>query len=174
VHPNNAKLISYLITGAIVLLVLFFRMRGMARGRRLRLEWLWVTPAILLLASIALIVQAPPVGLDWAWLAVVLVVGGAIGWYRGRMMRITIDPQTHALNMQASPAAIMFLVALFVIRFALRAALQTQASTWRLSPALITDAFALFALGLFGVQRIEMALRARRLLSEARAGRAAA
>ena len=172
-HPQNAKLISYAVTAVIVVLVLFFRMRGMARGRRLRLEWLWVMPAIFLLASIASIVQAPPTGIDWAWLALALIVGGVIGWYRGRMMRITVDPETHALNMQASPAALIFLVALFAIRFGLRAALASEADAWRLNVAVISDAFVLFAFGLFGVQRLEMALRARRLLGEAKAAKAA-
>jgi hypothetical protein len=88
------------------------------------------------------------------------------------MMEITVDPQTHALNMRASPAAIIFLVALLLIRFGLRAALATESHAWGLKAALITDGFILFALGLLGVQRLEMALRARRLLGEARTARA--
>ena len=172
-HPANSQLLTYGVTAVVVVLVLALRMRGMTRGRRLRLEWLWVMPALFLLAAIGSIVQAPPTGVDWAWLALAVVIGGVIGWYRGRMMRITIDPQSHALNMQASPAAMIFLVALFAIRFGLRAVLQTQAASWRISPALITDVFVLFALGLFGVQRVEMALRARRLLGETRDAAAA-
>jgi hypothetical protein len=68
----------------------------------------------------------------------------------------------------------IFIVAILAIRFALRGLAMTQASSLHLSIAMITGAFMAFAVGLFGVQRVEMFLRASRLLSEARAARAAA
>lgn len=164
-NPSNAKLISYGISGVIIVLVLIWRMRGLQRGRRLRLEWLWVVPALLGLGAAASLAQAPPVGAEWFWMGLALGLGGVFGWYRGRMMQITVDAETHTLNTRASPAALIFLVALLLVRFGLRAALESESANWGLKVALISDGFILFALGLLGVQRLEMALRARRMLA---------
>ncbi|MEI9963756.1 MAG: hypothetical protein WDM92_02725 [Caulobacteraceae bacterium] len=127
-------------------------------------------PALVLAATVAAMAPSPPRGLDWAWLALALVVGSVLGWYRGRMMHIEVDPQTHALNTRASPAAVMFIIALVAIRYALRALAVGEAHAWHVSVALITDGFLVFALGLLGLQRVEMWLRATRLLAEARGG----
>jgi hypothetical protein len=40
-----------------------------------------------------------------------------------------------------------------------------EAQDWRLSPALVNDIFITFAAGLFVAQGVEMAIRARRLLT---------
>jgi hypothetical protein len=92
---------------------------------------------------------------------------------RGKLIPISIDPETHLLNTKPSPAAILFLLALFVIRFALKAVLQAEASTWHINAVLLTDGFVVLGVGLFAVSRIEMALRAWGLLRAARAAKAA-
>ena len=51
-----------------------------------------------------------------------LLIGAAVGWQRGKMMHIHVDPETHALNQKASPAAMFFLIALIVVRSGARAA----------------------------------------------------
>jgi hypothetical protein len=66
----------------------------------------------------------------------------------------------------------VFLVVLIVLRSVVRAGLAMEAGG-AITPALINDTFVVFALGLFGVQRIEMALRAQRLLQEHAAGASA-
>jgi membrane protein CcdC involved in cytochrome C biogenesis len=61
-----------------------------------------------------------------------------------------------------------FLIALIVIRSLARTVLGESGSV---SPAMLTDPLIAFALGMFTLTRLEMYLRARRLLEEAR-GRA--
>jgi hypothetical protein len=158
----------------IVALVLVFRMRRLSQGRRLRLEWLWVTPLIVVLAASAAVASAPPDVYGWGWLALAFVLGGALGWTRGRMMHIDVDPETHALNARASPIAIVFILALVLLRMGMRTLAFQEAGALKLDLRLITDLFAVFAVGLIGLQRLEMWLRGQRLLSEARAARAAA
>lgn len=171
--PIDPKLIPYLIAVPLALLFLFLRLRGMQQDRRLRLELLWVTPLLLLAFSGLAFAQAPPVGSDWIWLAAALALGGVLGWYRGRMMQISVDPETHAVNTRASAAAMYFIVAILVARFGLRFLAVGQAEAWHISVTLITNLFLVFAVGLLGVQRLEMFLRAQRLLTQARAARAA-
>jgi hypothetical protein len=172
VDHGNQKLISYAITGVVVAAVMFFRLRGLSRERRLRVEFMWILPVILLLGCAALFLQFPPHGMQWLWLAAIFAVGSGLGWWRGRLIPITVDPETHLLNTKPSPAALLFLLGLVVIRFALRGTLQAESASWRISPALITDGFMVFSVGLLAVSRLEMALRAWRLLNAARAAKA--
>ena len=124
---------------------------------------------ILILLASSLLWQFPPQGMEWLWIALVFAVGGAVGWQRGRMMTITVDPVTHDLNQQASPAAMILLVGLVVIRLGLRSVLTEEASVLHLTVNFITDAFVILGVGLLTVTRLEMFLRARKLLIEARA-----
>ena len=43
----------------LILLVLFIRLRRAGRDRRLRVEWLWVTPVLLLVVAGLMMTQAP-------------------------------------------------------------------------------------------------------------------
>lgn len=173
-HHGNQQMISYAITGVIVAIVFFFRFRSMNRERRLKLEYMWIFPAVMIAAMVALFLRFPPHGMDWVWLAVIFAIGASIGWLRGKLIPISIDPETHRLNTKPSPAALIFLLALFVIRFALKAILEAEAATWHLNAVLLTDGFVVLGVGLFSVSRIEMALRAWGLLRAARASRAVA
>ena len=172
-QPDQLRtVVPYVVGGLLFLVLMAWRLRRMSQTRPLKIEWLWVTPALLTALTVLSLIPQPPQGLGWVWLAGGLVVGGALGWYRGKMMHISVDPETHALNTKASPAAMIFIVALIAIRIALRGVAMTEASTLHLSVAVITGAFMTFAIGLFGVQRLEMAIRATRLLKEARAAKA--
>jgi hypothetical protein len=163
-QPQSA-FIGYVITAVVVSLVLFLRFRSMRRARPLKLGMLWLVPALYVLVTISVLYQSMPQGTQWLYVALALVIGGIVGWRRGALMRISVDPDTHALNQQASPAAMLFILAIIIIRQGLRA----EASQMGFNAAFLTDLLVVFALGLFSVTRLEMFLRARRLLAEARA-----
>ena len=172
VHPN--PWISYAITAVIVVVVLALRLRGMSRMRRLRLETLWVIPAIYCVFAGVMFYEYPPQGLGWLACGVALVAGAAIGWQRGKLMRIHVDPETHTLNQRASPAAMLFIIVLIAVRFGAREMLANGAGAGlHLSTILVTNALVALALGLFAATRLEMYLRAKRLLDEARVGKPA-
>jgi hypothetical protein len=158
--------IGYIATAIIVSLVLFLRFRSMRRARRLRLETLWIVPALYTLVTASVLYQTLPQGIQWLYVALALIVGGLVGWRRGAMMRINVDPETHTLNQQASPAAMLFILVIIIVRQGLR----TEASGLGLNAAFLADLAVVFALGMFSMMRLEMFLRARRMLAEARAG----
>jgi peptidoglycan/LPS O-acetylase OafA/YrhL len=164
---SQQNLYSTLIPLVIIGIVLFFRFRAMGKMRPLKLERLWIVPAIYLVITALMLVQKAPQGLGWLWAALSLAAGAALGWQRGRAMRITVDPETHALNQVSSPLALMLIVVLIAIRSLLRGA----ASYEGIDPLLITDCLVLFALGLLSMTRLEMYLRGSRLLDKARATR---
>ena len=163
--------LQYIIGGAVVLAMMAFRMSRMTRQRRLRVEQLWIVPAIFMVIAAIVMVATPPALSDAPWLIGAAVFGGVVGWYRGKTMRITVDPETHALNQAASPTAIIFILVIFAIRYAVRYGLSEEAEAWRISVNLLTDAPLLFIVGMFTLTRVEMYIRAQRLLREARAAK---
>jgi membrane protein CcdC involved in cytochrome C biogenesis len=164
-HPAQQSWVGYAITIAIVIVVMALRMRRMGQMRPLKLETLWIVPALYLAVAALMFWQLPPRG----WVAIAsaagLVLGAAVGWQRGKMMHIHVEPETHALNQKASPAAMFFLIGLIVVRSGARAVLGESGG---ISPAMLTDPLIAFALGMFTLTRIEMYLRAKRLLDEVR------
>lgn len=170
-HPQ--QWISYVVTAAIVAFVLAIRMRRLSRARRLRIEWLWVLPAIYAVIACGMFYEFPPVGVQWLFCGAALLLGAALGWQRGRMMHIEVDPDTHEINQRASAGALILIVALVAVRFGARS-LAEGAGPLHLNALVLTDMLVAMALGLFTAQRIEMYLRARGLLEVARRGPPAA
>ena len=162
VHQAQGWL-GYVIPVAIFAIVITLRLRSMGKMRPLKLERLWVVPALYLVVAALMFFQLPPTG----WIAVAtaagLLIGAAVGWQRGKMMHIHVDPQTHDLNQKASPAAMFFLIGLIVVRAGARSVLGQETNV---SPAMLTDPLIAFALGMFSLTRLEMYLRAKRLLEE--------
>jgi membrane protein CcdC involved in cytochrome C biogenesis len=165
VHPVHQTWVSYAITIGIIVIVMALRLRRAGQMRPHKLGSLWVVPVLYLAVAAIMFAQLPPTG--WVTIAcgVALLIGAAVGWQRGKMMHIHVDPETHALNQKASPAAMLFLVALIVVRMLARGMMGAEGAV---SPAMLTDPLIAFALGMFTLQRVEMYLRARRLLDEAR------
>jgi hypothetical protein len=159
--PSN--LMSLILPVVVIGVVLLIRMRRMKMVRPLNLATLWIIPAVFLGIAGLTLWQSPPHRLEWLWLAISLALGVGLGWQRGRLMKIWVDSESGNLMSQGSGWALVFLFGLIVIRMALRAGLLMEAKAGAISPALINSLFVVFALGLFGTQRAEMALRALRL-----------
>jgi hypothetical protein len=108
----------------------------------------------------------PPGLTGWSLLAAGVLVGAVLGWHRGKLIRIERDPATGALSQQASPLAMLLLLALVVLKLGARAIFGDSATAHPGSGAmLLTDAFIGFALGLLSATRLELYLRARRILA---------
>lgn len=159
-----------LIGIGIALVVILLRNRA---PRTLKPEQMWIMPLILIAlisfgiwgSSMAPDAPHTPFGVDaWGILALGLVLGCIAGWWRGKTVTIEKEPDG-TLKAQASPIGLILVVLLLVSRTALRPWLESHASGWHLNALAISDAFLLFALGLVVVQRIEMYLRARRVLA---------
>lgn len=168
-HQQPSQWIGIAISLAVVAVILFIRLRRMRRTRSLKLGQLWIVPVLYGAVAAYLFRLFPPQGLAWVYCAVALAFGCLLGWYRGKMMQIGIDPVSHALDQKASPAAMLFIVLILAIRMGARAAM-TEMGTGHAGVIMSTDLLVAFALGFLSVQRLEMFLRARRLLAAARAG----
>lgn len=170
-NETLARLLPLLIPLVVIALV----MRRAARGRKVRVERLWIAPAIALIgAGVLLYFQPPTDGLSLAVYAGVIVLGGALGWYRGAFTRLSVDAETHEVTSKASAAGVALILGAFVVRSGVREFMGEQSSALHVSAALITDAFVLFAVAMVIVQRVEIWLRCERLLKQARADKAVA
>ena len=168
----SPQVLGPLIGRAIALPLIFLRNR---KPRTITPQRMWIMPAIIVpLMGFALWGPSmdptmPHVafdGLAWAILAVGLILGGAFGWWRGKMT--TIEKHTDGtLKAQASPIGLILIVAVMLGRRALSAFLEPHAAEWGLNALAITDAFLLFVVGMIVVQRVEMFIRARRIQSGA-------
>lgn len=165
---QSPPLISYAIAAVVFAAMLFLRLRRMRGTRPLKIGTMWIVPVVFLPLAGMTLVQAPPHGLGWLAIAGALAAGSLIGWHRGRAMRITVDPDTHSLSQSASPLAIILLLVIIAIRMTIRSVAELEHVS-QSTLMLITDCLVVLALGLFSVQRIEMFLRAQRLLRDARA-----
>ena len=118
----------------------------MGKMRPLKLETLWVVPVIYLAVAALMFFATAADGLGRHRLVVGLLIGAAVGWQRGKMMHIHVDPETHALNQKASPTAMFFLIALIAGEDAGARLAWAESGV---SPAMLTDPLIAFALGMF-------------------------
>jgi hypothetical protein len=161
-----------LITVAILALVLW---RRNSRPRRLRIELLWIRP-VLFAVIVGATLSATPFPFDPASLAIMalaLAVGAALGWQRGRFMYIDVHPETHDVTSRVSPVGMIFILAVLALRLLLRDATLESRLALGIPAAAITDGLILLLGAMIVAQSLEMWLRARRLLEEARAAKAA-
>ncbi len=104
--------ISYILPIVVITSSWRCGMRRMRNLRPLRLETLWIVPVLYGAVVTMLFVTHPPTVVGWALAVVALLAGGALGWQRGKLMEIHVDPETHALGQKASLAGMLFLVGL--------------------------------------------------------------
>ena len=151
-----------------VLLIVFAGVRLLRAGnvRPLKLKNLWMVPTLYLAVAIVMFIQLPPDGMVWLACALAVAIGAAIGWQRGRMLHISVDPRTHVLNQKASPALMLLLVALIAVRLVSRTLLLNDAT---ISPAMLTDPLLALLFAMLSAQRLEIYSRGKRLLEDARA-----
>lgn len=164
----DPKLLQAILPVVAIVIVMAFRFRSMNKVRPLNPTTLWVAPAILVALAAVTLVAAPLSAMGLSIGAVALIIGGLIGWQRGKLIRIDRDPATGKLTQQTSPAALILLVGIIALRYALRNYFDlTPGADGKMSAQalLITDALLLFAVGLVVMTRIEMMIRARRLTS---------
>lgn len=162
-QPNP---LSYLIPILVILPFLYLRLRRTMKPTPLKLNRLWIRPAIFLAAGVSVLVVSPPPAHDWFWFALAALLGCMLGWQWGKVMAIHVDPETGTLMTRGSQAALIMMVLLLAVRMGLRTGARLESATWHLDAVVITDASIIFTACLFGLRGLEMFLRARRVLAE--------
>lgn len=164
--PPNAPAWTGLIPLAAVALVILRN----ARARRLRIEAMWIAPVVVIaLIALSLTAEGMPTPLGLALDVAGLALGAGLGWWRARFTHITVDPVTHELTSRASPIGMLVILVVFAVRLGVRSFAQQNGTTLGAWAIAIPDALLMMSVGLVCAGRIEIFLRATRLLSQARA-----
>jgi hypothetical protein len=163
-------LIGYVIMAVVLVVVLGLRMRSVGRERPMKVGRLWIIPLIYALAGGAVIAATPPTRpVEWAACAAALAIGAGLGWQRGRLTHISVDPASEEVKMKQSLTGFLFILVVVALKTSMRSIAGAGGTTlFHMSPQALTDILVALMVGLLAVQRIEMFLRARRLLAEAR------
>jgi hypothetical protein len=163
---NTASPLNTLLPMIILFGFLLLRMRSMAGVRPMRLQWLWIRPAIVTLLAALVVYTAPPHGILQALiLAITLAAGALLGWHQAKLMAITVDADTGTLQVKASVWALASFFAVVLLRVGLRSWLTGTDSPLHAYVNLVTDCFLVFIVGFYSARAIEMFLRGRALLA---------
>ena len=160
VHQVQAGWQQYAVMLVVFVVVLALRGRSLMRVRPLKPERLWVVPILYLVIVGVLFLRLPPSPVGWLVCAGALLLGAAAGWQRGKTMAIHVDPATGKLMQRGS----IWAVAIIAMLVAVKTVAQTEGQALHFDVNMIVDGLAAFSLGLFAAQRVEMYLRAKRLL----------
>jgi hypothetical protein len=166
VHQPGGNWIATLLPFVVIAIVVALRFRSMNRERPLNVGTLWIVPVVYLLLIGSMLIALPPTASGWTVILAGLAIGAALGWHRGKLIRIERNPETGELRQKASPLAMLLLLGLVVLKLGARTIFGDSAAAHPGSSAmLLTDAFIGFALGLLSATRVEIYLRARRLMA---------
>jgi hypothetical protein len=155
-----------LIPIIIVFAVVLLRMRKMSGVRPLRLESLWIRPAIVAAIAALFVYYTPPQSvLQGLMLLAALAFGAPLGWHQGKLMAITVNPESGTLQVKASVLALASFFGLILLRMALRPYLTGTTSPVHAYVGVVTDGFILFFVGFSCARATEMFIRGRALLA---------
>jgi hypothetical protein len=164
-HAQGGNWLTAVLPFVVIAVVLAFRFRSMSNERPLNLGTLWVVPVVYLGLMASMLLALPPNPAGWAVMTAGLAAGAVLGWQRGKLIRIEHNADTGQLSQRASPLAMILLFGLVVLKLGAREIFGDSAAAHPGSGAmLLTDAFIGFALGLLSATRLELYLRARRIL----------
>lgn len=161
----DPKLLQTYLPIFIIAVVFAFRFRNLRKPRPYKPGWQWVMPLLMVLLFGFLLVTMPPTPLGWALLCSGLALGAFVGMKRGQLMHFERDPVGGGLLIRQSPAALIFLFAIIVLRRAATVGsggAPVADAAGHLPPAamLATDAAIGFALGMLVLMRWTMHQRA--------------
>jgi hypothetical protein len=166
---------TYLITFAVIALFMGFRIWRGSQARKLKVERMWIRPAIVLVV-LGLSVASQPPTLDVITvvvLAILIAAGFALGMLRGRMVRVSIDPATHDLTSKQSPWGTLIFLAVMVVRTGARFVLRGEQEIAGMPVTDIIDGLTLFYAGNVVGLQVDVWMRANKLLKDAIAAKAA-
>jgi len=163
---NPQSPLATLIPMAVVFLLVIVRMRRMTGVKPMRLQMLWIRPALVSVIAALVIYSAPPHSMLQGLVLLGAVAGGAaLGWHQAKLMEISVNSETNALQVKASVVAMVVFFGLIILRLGLRQWLTGETSPVHAYVNVVTDGFILFIVGFYIARAVEMFLRGRALLA---------
>jgi len=163
---SDGSITSYLLPMGVAVVVIVLRNM---RPRRLRIERLWVLPAIYMVMLVGALTEAPPpiTPISIGLLILGFAIGAALGWQRARFTQIHIHPETHDLSSRASPIGIVFIFAILLLRFGARDFLASHPDFLHVPIVAVGEALLVMVVATLTAQRLEIWRRASQMLAAA-------
>ena len=165
----DRSILMTLLPIAVLGIVLALRIRSMSKERPLNLRRMWVLPALLVAIAAMTFTALPPDGRTLAWAALALIIGAALGWYRGKTIAIHHDPATGQLTQKPSMLGLLLVGAIIALKFGAKTYLGIDPAHQGSSPdpaaTMFTDILLAFAIGLLSATQAELTIRARRMMA---------
>ena len=152
----------------VIGVVFAFRFRNLSKPKPFQPGQLWIAPLLLIAVFVLLVVSLPPSAMGWLVIALGIMMGAAIGWKRGHLMHLERDPQSGAVMIRQSPAALVLILGIILARRAVSAGLGVTpgadaAGHMSNAAVLLTDGLLGFALGMVIAMRFTLWQRAKAL-----------
>jgi membrane protein CcdC involved in cytochrome C biogenesis len=151
---------------AVPVLVMALLARRVMKAQQpsvVRLERLWIFPAILLVLTGVTLAHEPIPTIFWmAAFVFVAAAGGAFGWFRVHTLEFIKDPDTGAVTSKSSPFGAIVLVALLLLRYAIKYFLSDEGIRG-VELVRWTDGGLIFSAAMLAAQSAHTWVRARRL-----------
>lgn len=166
---------TYLIMFSVIALFMGLRIWRGSRARKLKVERMWIRPIIIcVFLGFSIYGQPPPMTAPvLISLAVAIAAGVALGWFRGGMVKVSINPETHDLTSKASPWGMLIFLGLMIVRMGARFVLREEHDIAGVPVNAIIDGLTLFYAGNVIGMQVEVWMRAKKLLADAIAAKAA-
>jgi hypothetical protein len=150
----------------VIAVVLLVRARRIGKERALKLQTIWVLPVLVTAVTAVLFISLPPPPIGWFALAAGGAIGAALGWHRGKMMALRIDRETGILWQTPSFASFLLIVAVIALRLVVKDVFGGDPTRpgfahWAVA---LTDLLMGVAVGVIVFTRVELLLRARKLV----------
>jgi hypothetical protein len=163
----SKQMVSYVVLAVMLAVVFGLRVMRSRNARVLNLSYLWIVPVIIIaIAGFSIAKDGMPGTVKMSEMAVGLLAGAIGGWWRGKGTRITYDSASGKLMAQQSMIALLILFVIVGARAFIQMGVQTDPGMAQYK--WLADGLLLFGVGFFGVSRIEMFLRGRKVLAEAK------
>lgn len=166
----DKSLLMTVLPVAIIGVAVFFRIKALKKEQPLDLKRIWLLPAIVCGLAFMTFRSMPPDRATTLWAGVALLVGGVLGWLRGKTIAIRRDPATGALTQKPSILGLLLVLAILAVKFGAKTFLGIDPSRGGAAPdaatMMFTDILLAFAVGLLVATQAEITLRARRLMGQ--------
>src|SRR3954470_19596965 len=106
-NSHGGNWAATLLPFVIIAVVLALRFRSMSKERPLNIGTLWIVPVVYLFIACSMVFALPPPPLGWGLIVLGVGLGVAVGWHRGKLIRIERNADTGELRQRASPLAVM-------------------------------------------------------------------
>jgi hypothetical protein len=161
------KIFAPYIVPLLIAAIILRRVMRVQKARTIRLQRLWIFPALLLAVTAMSLGRESSAGLVvYAAFLAAGSIGGAIGWYRVHTLEFSVDAESGKVSARATRLGALLVFGLIALRYLADLALKKLGFTAGNDLVHATDAMLVFSTSMFVARSVHTWIRARAALEE--------